>query len=578
MQLWAPVVRGRKGSSGRSSPRWPGTAIPGWWWTARCATPRADRPRPEAQTRRRRGDRPAEDLGGRARAAGRLDRAVPEALRGAGPGGGREGGQALYSEKFACPECSVSLPEVRPACSPSTPPTAPAPAATGWGRPFYFDPDLVCRTRSGRSGRGRSSLEPAHAALLPPGARVAGAAVRFPLDVPFGSCRSGCAISFSTAPRGAGPVPPGGGGAPLRLQPAVRGGDQQPGAAVPGDRFGGRAAELSRYMNNRPCRECGGARLKKEALCVRVAGKGIDGVTALSVKERRFLRFAQLSPRERRSRRGSSRRSGRACPFLANVGLDYLNLSRASATLSGGEGQRIRLATQIGASLMGVLYILDEPSIGLHQRDNRRLLAALTQLRDMGNTVLVVEHDEETIRTADYVIDMGRGRGSTAGTWWRRGRRRPSSPARRRSRAVPFREEGDPRARAAKKLERERAADPRVPRQQPQRDRRDDPARGHHVRHGRLGIGEVDPRPGHPAPGAGPEDRRRPRAAGGIPGHRGAGARGQGDPHRPVAHRAHARAPTRRPTPACSRRSATCSRCSPRARRAATAPGATPST
>ena len=105
--------------------------------------------------------------------------------------------------------------------------------------------------------------------------------------------------------------------------------------------------------------------------------------------------------------------------FLSAVGLDYLTLDRGAATLSGGEGQRIRLATQIGSSLVGVLYILDEPSIGLHQRDNRRLLDTLKRLRDLGNTVLVVEHDEETIRSADFVVDLGPGAGSMAGTWWR---------------------------------------------------------------------------------------------------------------------------------------------------------------
>jgi excinuclease ABC subunit A len=174
--------------------------------------------------------------------------------------------------------------------------------------------------------------------------------------------------------------------------------------------------ELSRYMNNRPCRACGGARLKREALCVTVGGKGIDAVTALSVSEAlAFFREIPLSPREEQIAARILKEIRSRLLFLADVGLDYLTLSRTSGTLSGGEGQRIRLATQIGASLMGVLYILDEPSIGLHQRDNRRLLATLRRLRDLGNTVLVVEHDEETIRTADHVIDMGPGAGEHGG-------------------------------------------------------------------------------------------------------------------------------------------------------------------
>jgi excinuclease ABC subunit A len=174
--------------------------------------------------------------------------------------------------------------------------------------------------------------------------------------------------------------------------------------------------ELTRYMNNRPCRACGGARLKKEALCVRVGELAIDALARLSVKEALgFFRSLSLGPRDEQIAARIFKEIRSRLSFLINVGLDYLTLDRASSTLSGGEGQRIRLATQIGSSLMGVLYILDEPSIGLHQRDNRRLLATLKELRDLGNTVLVVEHDEETIRTADYVVDMGPGAGEHGG-------------------------------------------------------------------------------------------------------------------------------------------------------------------
>jgi len=169
-------------------------------------------------------------------------------------------------------------------------------------------------------------------------------------------------------------------------------------------------------MNNRPCRTCGGARLKKEALSVTVGERGIDAVTRLSIQEAlAFFRELSLADREEEIAARILKEIRSRLSFLADVGLDYLTLDRTSSTLSGGEGQRIRLATQIGSSLMGVLYILDEPSIGLHQRDNRRLLSTLKQLRDQGNTVLVVEHDEETIRSADHVIDMGPGAGEDGG-------------------------------------------------------------------------------------------------------------------------------------------------------------------
>jgi excinuclease ABC subunit A len=174
--------------------------------------------------------------------------------------------------------------------------------------------------------------------------------------------------------------------------------------------------ELEKYMNIMPCPTCQGARLKKEALFVRVGGQNIQQVTALSIKDSlTFFNTVSLSEKEEDIARRILKEIRERLNFLVNVGLDYLSLDRASGTLSGGEGQRIRLATQIGSSLVGVLYILDEPSIGLHQRDNGRLLQTLRHLRDIGNTVLVVEHDEETIMEADWVIDMGPGAGVHGG-------------------------------------------------------------------------------------------------------------------------------------------------------------------
>lgn len=173
---------------------------------------------------------------------------------------------------------------------------------------------------------------------------------------------------------------------------------------------------LEKYIREVPCTTCNGARLKPEILAVTVGGKSIWDVCELSCKESLEF-FDRLDLEERQLViAGPIVKEIRArLRFLVNVGLDYLTLSRAAATLSGGEAQRIRLATQIGAGLMGVLYILDEPSIGLHQRDNERLIATLEHLRDLGNTVVVVEHDEDTIRAADYVIDMGPGAGELGG-------------------------------------------------------------------------------------------------------------------------------------------------------------------
>ena len=175
-------------------------------------------------------------------------------------------------------------------------------------------------------------------------------------------------------------------------------------------------AKLERYIREEPCSTCHGARLRPEMLAVTVGGKSIYEVCCMSCRESlEFFRSLELTEREAFIGQAIVKEIGERLRFLVDVGLDYLTLDRASATLSGGEAQRIRLATQIGAGLMGVLYILDEPSIGLHQRDNERLIATLERLRDLGNTVIVVEHDEDTIRAADFVVDMGPGAGEHGG-------------------------------------------------------------------------------------------------------------------------------------------------------------------
>ncbi|HBN95460.1 MAG TPA: excinuclease ABC subunit A, partial [Firmicutes bacterium] len=174
--------------------------------------------------------------------------------------------------------------------------------------------------------------------------------------------------------------------------------------------------DVEQYMSINTCQECKGRRLRPEVLGVTVGDKNIMDVTEFSIQEcLDFFASLQLTPREELIARQIVKEIRERLAFLVNVGLDYLALSRASATLSGGEAQRIRLATQVGSRLMGVLYILDEPSIGLHQRDNGKLLDSLKELRNLGNTLIVVEHDEETMAAADWIIDMGPGAGSHGG-------------------------------------------------------------------------------------------------------------------------------------------------------------------
>src|SRR6266480_3717408 len=180
-------------------------------------------------------------------------------------------------------------------------------------------------------------------------------------------------------------------------------------------------ADIERYMSERPCPVCKGKRLKPEALAVTIGDRNIADVTALTVSE--CLDWTTslekerggLGIRERKIAKQVLKEIRTRLGFLMDVGLDYLTVDRSATTLSGGEAQRIRLATQIGSGLMGVLYILDEPSIGLHQRDNARLIKTLTHLRDLGNTLLVVEHDEDTMRAADHIIDIGPGAGEHGG-------------------------------------------------------------------------------------------------------------------------------------------------------------------
>src|SRR5439155_9750106 len=174
--------------------------------------------------------------------------------------------------------------------------------------------------------------------------------------------------------------------------------------------------EYEQYMTTLPCPACQGARLRPESLSVRVGGRNIAELTALTVRQTLdFFNVLTLSDRERMIAAQILKEIKARLGFLVDVGLDYITLDRTAATLSGGEAQRIRLATQIGSGLMGVLYVCDEPSIGLHAVDNQRLIDTLVKLRDLGNTVIIVEHDEAMMRAADHVIDMGPGAGEHGG-------------------------------------------------------------------------------------------------------------------------------------------------------------------
>jgi excinuclease ABC subunit A len=328
------------------------------------------------------------------------------------------GGEVLFSSKLACIQCGISLPELTPRIFSFNSPHGACSTCGGLGTTLEVDPDLVVPNKalSLREGAIRPwdrRFSAYYYQMLESVARH----YRFDPHIPFRNLKQehqrillygseGESITFSYEGDGRrelyrrpfeGVIP--------NLERRFRETDSE-----------SMREEIAQYMGTHPCPACKGDRLKPESLAVKVGEKSIAEATRLSIKEAsQFFRHLRLSEREAFIAQRVLKEINERLGFLINVGLDYLTLDRAAATLSGGEGQRIRLATQIGSSLVGVLYILDEPSIGLHQRDNVRLLSTLKRLRDLGNTVLVVEHDEETIRTADHVIDMGPGAGVHGG-------------------------------------------------------------------------------------------------------------------------------------------------------------------
>ncbi|MGI8661122.1 MAG: excinuclease ABC subunit UvrA [Thermoleophilaceae bacterium] len=335
------------------------------------------------------------------------------------PDGGGQGEVRTFSERFACLHCGTSMPELEPRMFSFNSPHGACPRCTGLGSQMEIDPELIVPD---------PSLSLSEGAILPWSTSQSSYYEQMtqaiaekwevdqdtswedlPVDVRdtflYGTAGERIYVSYtnrygrkrSYMTRFEGIV--------TNLARRYRETDSEYSRE-----------KIEEYMSVRPCPECGGARLRPESLAVTVGGLSIHALTSLSARRSiKWFDALELSGTERQIARLILREIDERLRFLDNVGVGYLSLARAAATLSGGEAQRIRLATQIGSSLVGVLYILDEPSIGLHQRDNERLIATLKRLRDLGNTVIVVEHDEGTMLAADHLVDLGPGAGAHGG-------------------------------------------------------------------------------------------------------------------------------------------------------------------
>ena len=329
--------------------------------------------------------------------------------------------ELLFSQNYACPDCGVSLEELTPRMFSFNNPFGACPTCSGLGTMMKIDPALVVPDESLSLAKGAISVSGWQSANKESIAGMYFTALAekygFSLETPFAELPHAAkqAILYGTGKErlhieykkefGSGTFDSPFEGICNNLERRYRETQSE-----------GMKQEYEAYMSNIPCPDCRGKRLRPESLAVTVGGKSIAEVSEMTVLDARtFLRSLALSEQQRMIGEQIFREIDARLGFLVNVGLDYLTLSRAAATLSGGEAQRIRLATQIGSGLVGVLYILDEPSIGLHQRDNARLLATLQGMRDLGNTLIVVEHDEDTIRAADYIVDIGPGAGEHGG-------------------------------------------------------------------------------------------------------------------------------------------------------------------
>ena len=333
------------------------------------------------------------------------------------------GGEPMnFSQSFSCPDCGISIEEIEPRSFSFNNPFGACPDCFGLGYKMEFDEDLMIPDKSLSISQGaivvlgwQSCTDPSsftHAIL-----DALSKEYDFSLDTPFEEYPKKIhdVLIYGT------------GGKKVKVHYRGQRGEGVYDVAFDGliknaeRRYRETGSETSKaeyetFMRITPCRECGGQRLKKSALAVTVGGKNIYEVTSLSIEKlKEFLEELTLTKTQLLIGGQILKEIKARIQFLLDVGLEYLTLSRATGTLSGGEAQRIRLATQIGSGLVGVAYILDEPSIGLHQRDNDKLLATLKHLRDLGNTLIVVEHDEDTMLTADHVIDIGPGAGEHGG-------------------------------------------------------------------------------------------------------------------------------------------------------------------
>ncbi|HPD56441.1 MAG TPA: excinuclease ABC subunit UvrA [Smithellaceae bacterium] len=328
------------------------------------------------------------------------------------------GEETLYSEKYACPDCGVSVSELAPRMFSFNSPYGACPDCNGLGSRMRFavdlvvpDPGLSLREGAIAPWAARSSVY--YFSMLDALSRHYGFDINTPFNklsakiqnvLLYGSGEESIKFYYDQSDKRYFTYRPFE-GAVKQLERRWR---ETASTAVRND--------LSQYIDLSDCETCKGARLKKESLAVTVGGKNIYELCRMSIREcRDFFENMQLSPQESLIAERVLKEIKNRLQFLVNVGMDYLSLSRATATISGGEGQRIRLATQIGSGLMGVLYVLDEPTVGLHQRDNLRLIDTLKKLRDMGNTVLVVEHDAEMMAACDHIVDMGPGAGTQGG-------------------------------------------------------------------------------------------------------------------------------------------------------------------
>jgi len=326
--------------------------------------------------------------------------------------------EVLFSQRTSCPSCRISVPDLEPRLFSFNNPEGACPECSGLGVTLEFDPDRVVPDRSLSFNEGAIATWNPNANWYRSQFASLARHFGFTLDTPFSDLAPEAMEALLHGSK-----------EPIAFRYESASGRGRTEYRAP---FKGLLGELRRrylesssdgvkewmegFMAQRECAACGGRRLKPEVLAVTVGGSNIHELTSLTVaRSLAFLEGLELDETRRKIARPVLREIGARLGFLRDVGLPYLTLERRASTLSGGEAQRIRLATQIGSALVGVLYILDEPTIGLHQRDNERLIGTLTRLRDLGNTLVVVEHDEQMLRTADHLVDLGPGAGVHGG-------------------------------------------------------------------------------------------------------------------------------------------------------------------